>query len=365
MNGETGDRTTSLWRRAKHALGFDKASAEGASEHMFRLYCINLEVRLRAIDDSLLKTDFEKKLYADVNTAIVEAKSPSDQDDGWDLIYKAERLLALIMSGDRLRLEIDARLNEMARENIPGADVLRSEYSGLVKPAAGSGAVPADDGTLKIFILTVLESIQWAYKKKYLARPIRKVATKIILSCGLVALLLVLLPYAAIVWVKWDASTVVADGKAWSLFPLYTVMSAGLLGAFFSRLIMVQKRWTDMTLDEVFLHRELSYTLLRAGVGLCGALIVYFFLRSGLVIGALFPDIAKLSIDVYSLPIAEDKIPEVSMRVLSPSKDLALLIVWSFLAGFSEALVPSILTSTERELTNAATAAPAAPAKSA
>jgi len=54
------------------------------------------------------------------------------------------------------------------------------------------------------------------------------------------------------------------------MFALYTALSAGLLGAFFSRLITVQRQWGSMTLDEVFQHREWSYTLLRAGVGVCG-----------------------------------------------------------------------------------------------
>jgi hypothetical protein len=37
------------------------------------------------------------------------------------------------------------------------------------------------------------------------------------------------------------------------------------------------------------------------------------------------------------------------MSFVVPSKDLALLTVWCFLAGFSESLVPSILSSTERQ----------------
>jgi len=38
------------------------------------------------------------------------------------------------------------------------------------------------------------------------------------------------------------------------------------------------------------------------------------------------------------------------MSFVVPSKDLALVTVWCFLAGFSESLVPSILTSTERQI---------------
>jgi len=45
------------------------------------------------------------------------------------------------------------------------------------------------------------------------------------------------------------------------------------------------------------------------------------------------------------------------MAFAMPSKALALLTFWCFLAGISETLVPSILKSTEQELTNAVTQA--------
>jgi hypothetical protein len=44
----------------------------------------------------------------------------------------------------------------------------------------------------------------------------------------------------------------------------------------------------------------------------------------------------------------EDK--EMYPRLLIANKDLALLVVWGFFAGFSERLLPSILTTTEARL---------------
>jgi hypothetical protein len=38
------------------------------------------------------------------------------------------------------------------------------------------------------------------------------------------------------------------------------------------------------------------------------------------------------------------------MAFVVPSRDLALLTVWCFVAGFSEALAPSILAGAERQL---------------
>ena len=43
------------------------------------------------------------------------------------------------------------------------------------------------------------------------------------------------------------------------------------------------------------------------------------------------------------------QVPDKSMSFVIPSKDLALMTVWCFLAGFSEVLVPNLLTGAERQ----------------
>ena len=222
---------------------------------------------------------------------------------------------------------------------------LRRDYDLLLNPTGGAAA--PQDPVLRAFLLRVTEAIQWNAKKKYLAQPIRKEATKNILYCVLVSFFLVIAPYVILNF--WGTEEI---GRWWSLFALYTALASGLLGAFFSRLITVQRSWNVMTLDEVFLHREWSYTLLRAGVGMCGALIVYFFLRSEFMDGALFPKFPNVSIRYVTIDGPE----LVGMTFVMPSKDLALLTFWCFLAGFSEALVPSILANTERQFTQAGAA---------
>lgn len=132
-------------------------------------------------------------------------------------------------------------------------------------------------------------------------------------------------------------------------------LTAGLFGAFFFRLTDINNPSTATNVDDAVLQRKWSYTLLRAGVGLCGALVVYIFLRSGIAEGALFPKFDEISIELVDV-VARNS---VAMSVAMPSKALALLMFWCFLAGYSEKLVPSILGSAEQKLTEAATSAEA------
>lgn len=269
---------------------------------MLRLYRSNLEVRLRCIDEASLQTESQKRTYASV-VEILNSKSEQsapESEAAWDEVYRAERMIEMLLSGIQLRQEIAARLDELALDNAIEAERFRVQFEAIAKASSQ--------------------------------------ATKNILWCMLAAFVLAILPYIAI----WLDSRV---SPYWTLFALYTALVSGRLGAFFSRLLTIQRDWSRMSLDEVFLHRELSYSLLRAGVGVCGALVIFFFFKSGLIDGALFPKFENMSMDLI---YASD------MAFVVPSKDLALVTVWCFLAGFSESLVPSLLTNTERQLSDGA-----------
>lgn len=338
--------TEGKWTRVKRAFPA-RASVDQASSHMLGLFRGNLEVRLRTIDDASLPSDNQKKIYSAVTEMLKASDGSGALNVDWDEMYKAESLIALLLSGAELREEISTRLEQLSGESLTDSESLRRDYEKLLKPPGDGQGAPPSDGLLRAFLLRVMEAIHWNAKKKYLARPIRKAATKKILFCVLISFALLVAPYG---YLLADFSHQAMVSKLWSLFALYTALTAGLLGAFFSRLIRVQGSWDKMALEEVFLHREFSYTLLRAGVGMCGALIVYFFLRSGIAAGALFPNFNEVKIEFVTVADAN----AVAMTFVMPSSALALLTFWSFLAGFSEALVPGILSSTERQLGDAA-----------
>ena len=327
----------------KRARTRGTTSMDSASYAMLQLYRTNLEVRLQCMEDETL-SDHQRRISSRVGEmlqALGRAK-PTDGGLEWDEVYQAERLSSALFNGAQLRQEIVGRLAELVEQKAPEAPRLRHEYEALTR-GGRDGHVP-DDGVLRAFLVRLIEAVQWTAKKRYLVKPICKEATKKALMGVLVAFLCLIVPYVAMGFDYKSESELVSP--LWSHFALYTAVFSGALGAFFSRLIALQRDWPHMGLDEASLHNDGSYVLLRAGVGMCGALILFYFFHSELISGSIFPQVSGVGLRL----LAVEPPAAIHMAFTAPTKDLALLTVWCFLGGFSEALVPGLLAKTEHQL---------------
>jgi hypothetical protein len=296
----------SRWESLRSCLRH-RDSGHRDPDEMLQMELSNLKFRFDRIDESKLASDVKKKL-----NGLFEKP-----DKTWDDAYHIEKQIAMLLSGDRLHQEITFRLREAVRRNAQDAADLQTDYATLRKGKKG-------DEDLRNFLQEVLEDNHWDSKLKYLKRKVRLKATRNTLSLAAVSLLFVLLPYILlyIPWLSWLRSS------------LYTALTFGLLGALFSRLITLQRSRSQLNLEELHNAQRFWYIILRACIGTCGALIAYFFLQSGLVTGNMVPEFREITNGVVCV---------------SDRKSLALLIIWSFIAGFSESLVPSVLSSTERQ----------------
>lgn len=121
---------------------------------------------------------------------------------------------------------------------------------------------------------------------------------------------------------------------------IFIAMSAGFLGATFSMLIQNQQRVSQGTLEDLTAASGWHTLLVRGSVGLGAAVILYFFFESGLLEGSLWPKLTQLDFTTVSSANG-------SRSLSVPNRNWCLLVIWCFLAGFSETLVPNILQKTE------------------
>jgi hypothetical protein len=288
----------------------------------------------------------------------------------WTEVYRLERMMALLVPLATLLPEIHIRLDEALAERVSAVPRLTAAVTDAETKALDRSKTPpevreSEEPALRALLLEILEETHWTNQRKFYARPIEKGATRRIVSAGLLSFLAFVLPYIFI----YVATAVDPGGSVSEIskplgrvpveflvgLPFYTALTAGLFGAYFSRLLYIQANAAIMSVGELKAAREWTSIFLRGSVGMCGALVVFFFLRSGIVNGSLFPVFDELNIKEGSVRLFDLKSQnDISVRQILPSPALALLAIWCFLAGFSERLVPSILSSTEQTVGDAA-----------
>jgi hypothetical protein len=60
-----------------------------------------------------------------------QGKSTFDEGPGWEAIWRADRLMVLLLGGTRLKTEVSARLLEMESAKAPDAGLMKREYEKL------------------------------------------------------------------------------------------------------------------------------------------------------------------------------------------------------------------------------------------
>jgi hypothetical protein len=233
-----------------------------------------------------------------------------DRPKNWSEAYEIEQMFVHLYDEETLQTELGVR-------GLEALTALRPPLAGLyAKEITDANSPERQRGLLE----RLVNDLQWRYTVNEVKR---RYAQDITSRTGW------LFAGSLLLFAAWTAYIVLSDSISGDLHLLIFAALAGTWGATFSMLGSLKSRLEKSELDDLKLMRPWVMLLSRALIGTGAGCVLYFFLRSGLLGGGAFPDLTALD----TAPVAR--------------KGLALLIIWCFVAGFSEKLVPSILEKTE------------------
>jgi hypothetical protein len=119
----------------------------------------------------------------------------------------------------------------------------------------------------------------------------------------------------------------------------------GFLGAFMSRLIAFQNTATQLSVDDLENGYSWQFLMVRLLVGGLSSVILYFIISGHLIGGELFPSPDDGASGGFGALWTQHN--GAGMPYEGPSANFAKLIVWCFIAGFSERFLPDSLSALE------------------
>ncbi len=318
----------------------------------------------------------EQRPASDPHAALIaQIKGLLSAENTWSNAYKIEQLIIPLYSDIELDIELKRQLLDAKYYFYPN---VYAYYEKAKKALDEQGAdSPLADQRLEREVLfsRLVKDLQW---RRQLKNSSRDYARSIRIRSGIFFMMSVVIFVPVLFFVKEHL--------------LYLAMASGLIGAFFSVLINLKKRLAESNYEELRVTYRRMYILTRGFIGLGAALIIFFFLKAELLIGPAFPvvAVAELTADSRSgktLAPAESTAPsqidpavanqadttnnpvsavggdaaaadlppdgdDSDKKDENPEKERALLIIWCFLAGFSESLVPTLLKKTKEKATS-------------
>ena len=256
-------------------------------------------------------------------------------DPTWLDAYEIEQQLVHLIPESKVDIELSVRIVEA--QTVLKPDKARA-YAKEADEALKLG-VEAQRGLLS----RLVNDLQWTYtvnevKRQFWGTLTRRTAWMLAICAGMFLFSILVAQVAFSSSAPW----IVAESPMFhplSWRSLLLVSSAGAWGASFSMLLGLKKVDLEkVSLDQLKVMLTRGVFLARVCIGAGGALVLLFFMVSGVLSGTVFPDFG---------PGETDAGPAATVALVD-TKRLVLLVLWCFIAGFSEKLVPGLLADSER-----------------
>jgi hypothetical protein len=294
---------------------------------LFRAYTIGIETLWDEIEGAAKQKN--QPLSDRIRTLIASFETADDPMyvTRWRNAYIVEQLMAQFLPEKRLIEEGEKRLFEAKALNMRSADEISNRWNAARK------AAPIDQETILAIYSTLIDDLHWMYNKRSLDRDTRSALAKGMSIRAWITLSVCVVPFLFVLalqnstfnlwnWIPAESRPAIAG--------CYIAISVGSLGALFSRLVTFQQRYSNLDFDGASSNYVGRVIYIRQAIGAIGALLLYFAVFGKLIGGQLFPEVAEILKHGSWL-----------------NSDFAKLVVWSFIGGFSEQMVPDFLTRTE------------------
>lgn len=248
-------------------------------------------------------------------------------ENTWNNGALIEQLMVQLYSPEQLQVELDRKLFDM--QKVHGLD-----QSGFYDKMNYSGQ---GDTKKRAILVRLMADLNSAYKTERLERDY---TLKTSLRTGIFFMFSFIVFFMQYMFPDLTETLFNIKDAGTKTSLILTALSAGWMGASFSMMMSLKRRMRASSLNDLRIQSKLGFIVSRIFIGMGASLVMFYFIQSGILRGDVFPVLLN-SNDIVSR-ISEQELP---IRIIT-HKHQALLIMWCFIAGFSESLVPAILAKT-------------------
>jgi hypothetical protein len=311
-------------------------------EHLWLKY----EILWRAVERQAAASADNAKAITEIETLFASRTKLKSNDENWRQINKTQQLIGCLMDENQLYSHYLELIDLAERLKLRSMTAHEANKQAWFAKLPDGQATPQQLSNMRSTYLFLLTELQASFITRRFERNLRSRTAAHLAKFGLFVLIAGLLPFVIFYVARtYYPDSDIAHMPAGDGMTLGFATLFGLLGAFFSRITRFQSTSEGLTWDTVSSAFKTPIMFLKLISGVFGALIIFFIIRSGLLGGEAFPQFDNMLVSAAKIDGAT---PGQIVTIMNYNfQELAKLLVWSFIAGFSERLVPDTLVRVE------------------